>query len=201
MTELELLPDFSQAERTKIKALRSQKNLISKSIRSGDLQLITRTKNHSIYMDDDADGGCTVNARFYAIDDAADLVVFMVDGDLSRKGDHQVFMINVLQGRTGSRLKAHSFYSAILLSMPIIFVAEQQSYGGMRTWQELSKHRYIEMFGWLNGRAINIDPSDQDETHASEDDVYRSPHGYDKDAERIMRMKLVAHRKITKHGR
>lgn len=200
MNELELLPDFSQSERTKIRALRSQKNLISRSIRSGDLRLIAKTCNHSIYMDD-ADDGCTVNARFYAIDDLADLAVLMVDGDLSRSGDHQVFTINVLQGRNGSRLKAHRFYGTILLNMPIIFVAEQQSYGGMRTWQELSKHRHIEMFGWLNGRAINVDPTDQDETHASEDDVYRSPHGYDKHADRVMRMKLVAHRKITKHGR
>ncbi len=194
MNELELLPDFSQTERNKHRVLRSQKNLISKDIRSGDLRFIARTENHSIYMDDDPNS--KRNSRFYAIDDEADLVVLMVDGDLSKNGDHWTFMVNVLQKRVGSRLKAHRFYRAILLNMPIIFVAAQQSYGGMRTWQELSKHRHIEMFGWLKGRAINIDPTDQDETHASEDDVYGSPGGYDRDADRIMRMKLVAHRKI-----
>jgi hypothetical protein len=173
-------------------ALRGQKNPIAKDIRAGNLRLISKTRGHSIYLDDISG---SLSVKFYAINDASDLVVLMVDGDLSNKGDHKVFEINVLQGRNGSNLKAYQFYRSILLNMQIIFVAEQQSYGGMRTWQELSKYPDIEMFGWLNGKAINVDPTDQDETHASEDD------DYDRDADRIMRMKLVAHRKIKDRGR
>ena len=197
--ELELLPDFSQSERTKNVVLRSQTNPIAKDIRAGNLRLISKTRGHSIYLDG-ANDGWVANARFYAIDDASDLVVLMVDGQLSNKGNQKVFDINVLQGRAGSGLKAYQFYRSILLNMPIIFVAEQQSYGGMRTWQELSKYPDIEVFGWLNGKAINVDPTDQDETHASEDDV-KTPDGYDRHADRIMRMKLVAHRKIKGRGR
>lgn len=191
--ELELLPDFSQDERTKNRILRSRTNPLYKDMVSGNLHLIARVKSHSIYLDRGP-----VLSKFYAVDDGTDLVALMVDGDLSSKGNHEVFEINVLQGRKGSKLKAYEFYRAILLNMPLIFVAHQQSYGGMRTWQELSRYPDIEVFGWEGGKAVNVDPMDQDETHASDDDV-SGPFGYDPDAARIKRMKLVAHRSI-KHG-
>ena len=186
MEEVELAPYIGRR-----RAERHSSVLYRQPIDKSELVKISRSRDHTMYKTPNRTG----RVRFYAVNDGTDLVDMTVDGSMSRKGKHDIFKINVLNGRTGSSLKAYQFYRNILLGSPIIFVSDTQSYGGLRTWQELSRYPDIEVFGWLNGKPVNISPLDSDETHADIDDV-----GSDREIRDVFNTKLVAHRKIKSRG-
>lgn len=190
---MELLPDFSQAKRFKHPSVRADKNTVARDINAGKAVKVCKLKGYTIYYikyPNQAD-----NTRFYAINDKTNLVDMTVSGHMSAIGNLKRFKVGNLEGRDITGIKAYEFYRAILINMPIVFTSDIQSYGGMRTWQELSKYPDIEVFGWDRG-PINIDPLDSEETHAVEDDIWNDPQ--DKQLQKILNIKLVAHKKITK---
>lgn len=194
VSEVELSTDFSQAERYKNLLVRSKRNPIEDKIKDGTADLVGKIKGHTLYLEEYSRSGWKTNSRFYAVNDQTGLIDITVDGYMERKGKSYTFKINTLDGRGGSSMKAYEFYRAIMLKMPIILMTDQQSYGGMRTWQELSRYPDIEVFGWMDGKPINVDPLDPDETHATRRE--RDP-----ESMAIRDMYLVAHRKISKRGR
>lgn len=179
--EVELI-NISQLDRYKHKTVKSEKNEIQGLIDNGKAKPLTKIKGYTIY---------TYAERFYALNNSTNLVDMTVDGFIKKVGNFYAFKINILSGRFGSSLKAYEFYRAILLNLPIIFVSDAQSYGGLKTWQKLEKSKDIEVFGWLNGKAVNVSTLDPDDTHISHDDV-----GADTSLSQILRMKLIAHKKI-----
>lgn len=199
MREVELLPDYGQSQQGRHIYVRSKTNPIKYLIKSGHLEKIGKVKGRTVYLDRHDSTGYNSNSRFYAVNDENGQVDMTVSGMMKKTGKAETFKIDVLSGRKGSNLKAYEFYRLIMLKMLIIFVTDTQSYGGMRTWQELSRYPDIEVFGWLKGKAVNVDPRDSDETHASVDDVRIG--GIEPEARDIKNMKLVAHRKIKGRGR
>lgn len=200
VSEVELIPDLSQAQRYKHLSVRSNRNTIKNKIQSGVAKKIGKTRGYTLYMDESGPRGEFSNTRFYAVNDATDLVDLTFDGLQSKTGSFISFEVNTLEGRPGSGLKAHAFYRAVLLALPIIFVSNLQSYGGMRTWQELSKYPDIEVFGWYDNQPVNLDPLDPEETHATDTDAWLMPNDRDikDDLNRVLNTKLIAHRKIKK---
>lgn len=198
--EVELLPDYGPSERDRHIYVRRKTNPIKSFIKSGKIKKIGKVKGHSLYVDMNDPSGWEANSRFYAVNDENGLVDLTVSGMMKKTGKAYTFKIDVLSGRKGSSLKAYEFYRAIMTNMSIIFVTDTQSYGGMRTWQELSRYPDIEVFGWADGKPVNVDPRDSDETHASERDVWDG-NGPEPEARDIRAMKLVAHRKIKGRGR
>lgn len=186
MSEVELAPYIGRSRDEKHSSV-----LYKEPIDTSDLRVIATLGNHTIYKTDNNTG----RVRFYAVNNDNGLADMTVDGSMHRKGKQQIFKINVVNGRTGSKIKAHKFYRSILLNLPIIFVTDTQSYGGLRIWQELSKYPDIEVFGWLNGKPINVTPLDPDETHADADEV-----GTDKELVDIFKMKLIAHKRIERRA-
>jgi O-acetylhomoserine/O-acetylserine sulfhydrylase-like pyridoxal-dependent enzyme len=80
-----------------------------------------------------------------------------------------------------------------LLKTNVIFVTDSQSYGGLRTWQELAKYKDITVFGWSNGKPVNVTPAEPEDTHITTGEILSNPEPGDVD---ILKMKLVAHRKV-----
>lgn len=200
--EVELIPDYGQSMRNRHIYVRRKTNPIGYLLKSGELDKIGKVKGRTIYLDRHDKSGWNSNSRFYAVNDDNGQVDITVSGILKNTGKASTFKIDVLSGRNSINLKAYEFYRAIMLAMPIIFVTDTQSYGGMRTWQELSRYPDIEVFGWLDGKPVNVDPRDSDETHATEKDVrvgFRDTP--EPEAREIRKMQLVAHRKIKSRGR
>lgn len=200
VSEVELIPDLSQAQKNKHRSVRSDSNVIKNKITTGAVKKIGKVRGYSIYMEDTSGKADEFsNTRFYAVNDKTDLVDMTFDGYQTRKGKFINFEINTLEGRTGSNLKAYELYRAVLLTLPIIFVSDLQSYGGMRTWQELSKYPDIEVFGWYEDKPVNLDPLDSEETHVTDDDVMLARNPVEREQmKRILNTKLIAHRKIKK---
>lgn len=192
---MELSLHFSQDKRYKHHFVRLNKPF-DRLVDQKSIILVSKPRGYSIYFADDCSEERILNPRFHAVNNSTGFVDMTVDGKVTTRRNSTTFEINTLEGRSGSKIKAHEFYRSILINMPIIFVSEYQSYGGMRTWQELSRYRDIEVFGWSNGRAINVDPMDQEETHAAREDICPGTKYYDREAEKIMKMKLVAHERL-----
>ena len=191
---VELVLNFSQAERYKNSLVRGNTRINTDSMR-----FIARIKGCSIYLEKHDHKDWVYNSRFYAVNDTTGLVEITVDGDMQPSGKSMMtFTVNTLDGRKGRMISAHEFYRSIMLNMSLIMVTETQSYGGMRTWQELARYPDIEIFGWLHGKPINIDPFDPEETHATERETV-TKYGKDRDMERVMQMKLISHRKGKRH--
>lgn len=194
--EVELVPDVTR------RASDKHSYVVSKKPANLDNTVKVATiRGYTIYvkpLQDDDERDNDVDTEFIAVNNSTGLTDITVDGWMKTSGNSSTFEIGSLSGRTSSNLKAYEFYRAILKSMNIIFVTDYQSYGGLRTWQELSKFKDITVFGWRDGEAINIDPLDPEETHAEYTDVYSGPNylDVDKDLQDIMKMKLIAHRKI-----
>lgn len=195
LLEVQLLPDFSQAERYRNSIVRNKTNPIADNIDRGEFELISKSKQHTIYLEQHARKNWKHNARFYAVNNQTGLVDMTVDGDIKRTGTVRTFTVSTLDGRRNSGMRAYEFYRAMMLGTPLILVTDAQSYGGLRTWQELAKYRDIEVFGWLDGHPVNVDPSDPEDTHATEREANNSRVD-SSDAASIIRMKLVAHRKM-----
>ena len=200
LVEAELYPDMSK----------NKDNELTGNIQLNLPKKIAQIPTHTIYSAKSYSDALQrldldENDAFFTVNKNTNQIDMVVDGTLSKKKNSWVFKINSLKGRNGTILKAYQFYRLILTNMNVIFVSDSQSYGGMRTWQELAKFPDIEVFGWANNKAVNIDPQDEFETHASdrETDDYSSKENFDigystteKEAAEIQKMKLVAHKKI-----
>lgn len=198
IAEVELLPDLGQTAAWRHDAVRDRENPYAGGIRAGSFRPVARIKGHTIYYRHSE--GQYGRSIFIAVDDDSGMVDMRLAGTARHRHNMVMFDIKDLDGRKGSKLKAHEFYHAILRRGDAIFTTQQQSYGGLRTWQQLAKYPDIEVFGWSRGKPVNVTPDDPDDTHATQDDVSRGE-PEEPEARGIMNMKLVAHKKLgRKHG-
>ena len=192
LDEVELIPDYDPAQRHKDPIVKGKGSVAHKEIKTGEANKIGSYMGHTFYVGDDTESWGDVDTKFFAVNDQTGLPVMLVNGKMSRKkGGWLIFKINVLQGREGSTLKAHEFYRFLMMKYPMIMVTDAQSYGGLKVWQKLSADPRLTVFGWKNGKAVNVDPRDDTETHATDDEAWEDPESRD-----VIGIKLVAHRKI-----
>ena len=93
---------------------------------------------------------------------------------------------------TGEGPKAHDFYRHVLKTGHVnALVGSEHSPGGQKVWQRLAKHRDVEVHGWHRGKAVNLDPSDPEQTHATK-------HEREPEEREVARTKLVASLKQRK---
>lgn len=205
VTEVELFPDDRARESDKLALVRSKRNATA-FLDFDELEFLADAPQHKIY------GHQTRNFfRVYAIHNKTKQIDMTVKGVLSaRRTNWQTFTIHSLVGRKGSTLKAYEFYRTILKARNYIFTTRAQTIGGMKTWQKLAEFSDITVFGWVNGQVVNIDPSDQDQTHVDTNVWYKldrdrsgsefwvSSEDY-KDTNKIRQMNLVAHRTVSRN--
>lgn len=194
ISEVELLPNYGSSGTYRHEDVLDKKNPLARSIARGDFRLVTRIKGHSIYYQHVENRW--KDSLFIAVNDDTNLIDMRLDGTARRRHGMVMFNIENLDGRPDSNLKAYEFYHAILAKAPVIFITNMQSYGGLRTWQELAKYPDMEVFGWNKGKPVNVTPLEPEDTHISYDDALEEPGGRE-----ILGMKLVAHKKLDKkHG-
>lgn len=192
INEVELLPDYNPSEKEKESFLKGKGHKLKKEIKYGDASKIGVYKNHTIYMSDGEFAFSDTTTKFYAIDNETNLPTIFVTGNLrKRKQGWMKFKINLLQARKGNKLKADEFYRFLLIKLPLILVTHSQSFGGLKVWQKLAADPRLTVFGWKNGKAINVDPRDDSETHASFDDAQDEPESKD-----VIDIALIAHRRM-----
>ena len=98
---------------------------------------------------------------------------------------HDVYHKILSHGASARRKRSGEHYVTSLVS------GEEQSEGGMRMWQNLARKKNMSVHGWHSNKAVNLDPSDEGETHATHADIIDDPDD-DMDTRKIMRTKLVA---------
>lgn len=191
INEVELIPDYNPGEKRKDPILKGKGHGVKKEIEYGDAVKLGTYKNHTIYMSDEQHAFEDATNKFFAIDNETELPTIFVSGVLRKKKNWMRFTISILQARKGNKLKADEFYRFLMLKLPLILVTYQQSYGGLKVWQKLSADPQLTVFGWKNGKAINVDPRDEMDTHATHSDAYSEPESKD-----VYNIALIAHRKI-----
>jgi hypothetical protein len=65
-----------------------------------------------------------------------------------------------------SKIKMHDFYHHLIRKHIKALVGTSHSEGAKKVWQKLAKKPGVSLHGWHKGKAVNLDPQDEDETHA-----------------------------------
>lgn len=100
-------------------------------------------------------------------------------------------------------VKAADFYRILITKLDKVLVAANQSPGSQAVWAKLNKFPDVNIHGWLDGKPVNIDPTDREYAYGNAEYKYKKdpktglivqidPGQELKDA---TRMKLVAHKK------
>lgn len=191
VNEVELIPDFDPAEHNKDPLVRKG-DTGKKIIQDRKITKLGVYKDHTIYqMSENRYYG--TNTRFFAMN-KDDLPTIFVLGMLKNKKSWNTFNIEMLQAREGNTLKANEFYRFLMLKLPLILITSSQSYGGLKVWQKMSSDPKLTVFGWYNGKPVNVDPRDDNDTHITYKDAYDS--WGDSETRKIFDMKLIAHRRL-----
>jgi len=65
-----------------------------------------------------------------------------------------------------SKIKMHDFYHHLIRKHIKALVGTSHSEGAKKVWQKLAKKPGVSLHGWHKGKAVNLDPQDEGETHA-----------------------------------
>jgi len=109
---------------------------------------------------------------------------------LTDRGKGDIYTVHMVAS-TGKGPKVPDFYHYLLKNHVTGLVATEQSEGGKKIWQRLAKKKGLSVHGWSKGKAVNVDPQDDEETHGNSGSS-------DKEEREISRMKLVASYNKTK---
>jgi len=123
--------------------------------------------------------------HFVAVHSKTGKVDVAIDGN--HKARSGTFKIGTIES-TGKGPKVHKVYSHLLnnkKSGVTSFVGTHHSEGGKKVWQKLSGERHVTVHGWHKGKPVNLDPKDEEETHAGRKEN-------DPDARRVKNTALVA---------
>lgn len=129
---------------------------------------------------------------YYARDKESGMVHLTITGKLNPRT--KVYTIDTADS-TGQGPKAHIVYRKILESgHAVALVGKSHSAGGQKIWQNLSKERGVSIHGWYNGKPVNINPLDSEETHVPASEAEKGYLRGKKDlaGRQIYKMKLVA---------
>lgn len=105
---------------------------------------------------------------------------------ISGNKDGKSFATVQTKAYEGNTIKAHELYAHLIKHHKLILTSgANQSEGGKKIWQRLSKVKGINVHGWHKNEPININPLDDTETHHHDKK--------DKNLNYITKMRLVAH--------
>ena len=100
---------------------------------------------------------------------------------------NKVIRVNILESSTYNKIKAHLFYKKIL-ELGYVLWTNEQSFGGRRVWEKLSKIKKVDVHGWLYDRPVNIDLNEDTEIIYIEPSETKGGHHED-----IKHLTLIAH--------
>lgn len=154
---------------------------------------ISRTSTgHHIYKTHETDGSVSYTAH----NPSTNLVDIHLNGkEKIHPNGSSTLSIKGLSGRSGSTLKAHKFYSHLIKKHDVILKATQHTPGGMKTWQKLQKERGINVHGYSQGKATDIDTIGRDTTHSTNNDIVNRKGQVDREAASRSALSLIATRK------
>lgn len=132
---------------------------------SYDGELLGNFLNHNVY--------CEKYDRYgrlrptYILTDASDDVKIVLR--VKSKGRNS-WQVDTVAASNKNTIPTHKFYAWIIKKKNIILVSgNEQSEGGKKVWERLSKEPGIGMHGWLNGKPVNLGShlgvDTEDETH------------------------------------
>jgi hypothetical protein len=104
--------------------------------------------------------------------------------------------LNLYAINPNNTLKAHNFYAYLITKLNKVLVASQQSSGGENVWVQLQRfhHNTIDIHGWLNGKPVNVDMRDREQTHAP-DPGWPENNKQPQEVKDARKMELVAYKK------
>jgi hypothetical protein len=100
-----------------------------------------------------------------------------------------------------SPVKMHDFYHHLIRKHVKALVGTSHSEGAKKVWQKLSSKPGVSLHGWHKGKAVNLDPKDEMETHGPTRKSYsRSKDKREPEEKTVAATKLVAsyHKKGAK---
>lgn len=126
------------------------------------LELLGNFLNHNVYCEKSRQ-----TRLEYILTDASDNVKIVLN--VKPKGRNS-WQVDTVAASNKNRVPAHKFYAWIIKKKNIILVSgNEQSEGGKKVWERLSKEPGIGMHGWLNGKPVNLGShlgvDTEDETH------------------------------------
>jgi len=101
------------------------------------------------------------DAAYHLQDPKTKKITHSVNGE-ERRG---VLKVGGASSTGDSSIKMHDFYHHLLKHHVKALVGTDHSEGAKKVWQKLAKKRGVSLHGWHKGKAVNLDPGDESETH------------------------------------
>lgn len=111
-----------------------------------------------------ADGG---GVYLYGVNDSLNAIEISVYGELNTQS--KTLENLYLTKSSTSTLKAHLFYRTLIVDYKFTLKSNSQSYGAVKVWKALSKFKDVNIYGWKDGKAINVDIKQDDEVIWADD--------------------------------
>lgn len=122
---------------------------------------------------------CTLYRKsdaIYLVDDSIQKTILAVSFD-PINGGKTLTNLFLSKNRKFSTVKAHLFYHCLITKHSITLLTDSQSDGAIAVWQLLSHMPNINIYGWSDGKAHNVDINqdgeiiwDDDKSISSDDD-------------------------------
>ena len=104
--------------------------------------------------------------RLYILADKDDKIMILLAVDRFGKS----WKVSTVSAASKNIVPANKFYAWLIKNQGITLVSgSEQSAGGKKIWERLSKEPGIGVHGWINGKAVNLGPNLSPET---EDDTH-----------------------------
>lgn len=114
--------------------------------------------------------GHNVRKTKFGKDDAAYHLEDPKTGDITHSVNgtekNGVLTVGGASSTGNSKIKMHDFYHHLIKKHIKALVGSDHSEGAKKVWQKLSSKRGVSMHGSHKGKAVNLDPKDESETHA-----------------------------------
>lgn len=189
--EAGLISDLSKRDKFSYEVVGNEKKTPEKLKKDG-YSKFSSLGNHDLYQSHNGS-----HHKYIAHNRATGKIDISMLGSQHKHKKGTTFNIQSLAGRTGSSLKAHDLYHHLITKHDHILVGTTHSIGGQKVWQKLAKKPGVGIHGWLNGKPVNLDPHDSEQTHVPDEEFY-SDDKIDRATNDIFHTKLIAHRKSIK---
>ncbi len=115
------------------------------------------------------------SGRLYILADKKDKIMIL----LSVKSFGKSWKVDSVSAASRNIVPANKFYAWLIKNASITLVSgSEQSAGGKKIWERLSKEPGIGVHGWIDGKAVNLGPNlspeTEDETHITWGDRRRA---------------------------
>lgn len=149
----------------------------------GKEKYLGKFKGHYVRKTTDYEG-----TAYHLQDPKTKKITHSVNGS-EKKG---VFKVGGASTTGDSPVKMHDFYHHLIKKHVKALVGTDHSEGAKRVWQNLAKKRGVSLHGWHKGKAVNLDPKDEMETHAPRKPSYYSRDDREPEEKEVAATHLVA---------